>query len=175
MSTFRRVCVGGRGSIQAIQVVMAAGIHLFPFRTEKLSPPAPMVLRKRESRRPPSSGGRTVCASPLFSFAAAERRRPVRRILPPENTSFSIVPDMWLDMSRLAGCGDVLLNSRPSSLGGFQSNQSISLINPTNRKLPSPIKVSEREGASLQDASPASAVFLQTGNPYGINDRLSSI
>ncbi|MFA6883917.1 MAG: hypothetical protein WCQ55_02265, partial [Paludibacteraceae bacterium] len=61
---------------------------------------------------------------PLFSFAAAERRRPVRRILPPENTSFSIVPDMWLDMSRLAGCGDVLLNSRPSSLGGFQSNQS---------------------------------------------------
>ena len=129
MSTFRRVCVGGRGSIQAIQVVMAAGIHLFPFRTEKLSPPAPMVLRKRESRRPPSSGGRTVCASPLFSFAAAERRRPVRRILPPENTSFSIVPDMWLDMSRLAGCEDVLLNSRPSSLGYFQSNQSISPIN----------------------------------------------
>jgi hypothetical protein len=26
-------------------VTMAAGIHLFPFRTEKLSPPAPMVLR----------------------------------------------------------------------------------------------------------------------------------
>jgi hypothetical protein len=28
-----------------IRVTMAAGIHLFPFRTEKLSPPAPMVLR----------------------------------------------------------------------------------------------------------------------------------
>jgi hypothetical protein len=27
------------------RVTMAAGIHLFPFRTEKLSPPAPMVLR----------------------------------------------------------------------------------------------------------------------------------
>ena len=26
-------------------VVIAAGFHLFPFRTEKLSPPAPMVLR----------------------------------------------------------------------------------------------------------------------------------
>ena len=28
-----------------IQVVIAAGSHLFPFRTEKLSPPAPMVLQ----------------------------------------------------------------------------------------------------------------------------------
>ena len=27
------------------QVVIAAGSHLFPFRTEKLSPPAPMVLQ----------------------------------------------------------------------------------------------------------------------------------
>ena len=31
------------------------GLHLFPFRTEKLNPSAPMVLRKRESRSPPSS------------------------------------------------------------------------------------------------------------------------
>ena len=31
----------------------ARGIHLFPFRTEKLSPVAPMVLRKRESRESP--------------------------------------------------------------------------------------------------------------------------
>ena len=28
-----------------IQVVIAAGSHLFPSRTEKLSPPAPMVLQ----------------------------------------------------------------------------------------------------------------------------------
>ena len=27
------------------RVTTAAGIHLFPFRTEKLSPPAPMVLQ----------------------------------------------------------------------------------------------------------------------------------
>ena len=34
-----------RGSV--IQVVIVAGFHLFPFRTEKLSPPAPMVLHTR--------------------------------------------------------------------------------------------------------------------------------
>jgi hypothetical protein len=27
-------------------VAIASGFHLFPFRTEKLSPTAPMVLRK---------------------------------------------------------------------------------------------------------------------------------
>ena len=31
---------------RAIKVVIAQGIHLYPFRTEKLSPAAPMVLRK---------------------------------------------------------------------------------------------------------------------------------
>ena len=30
-----------------IKVVIVAGFHLFPFRTEKLSPPAPMVLHTR--------------------------------------------------------------------------------------------------------------------------------
>ena len=29
-----------------IRVVIAAGFHLFPFRTEKLSPLAPMVLHR---------------------------------------------------------------------------------------------------------------------------------
>src|SRR5918999_3010963 len=46
---------------------MAAGGHLFPFRTEKLSPPAPMVLggqppgrvgRRRILERPPRAGVR---------------------------------------------------------------------------------------------------------------------
>ena len=32
------------------QVTIAQGLHLFPFRTEKLNPAAPMVLRKWESR-----------------------------------------------------------------------------------------------------------------------------
>ena len=34
-------------STEVIQVVIVAGFHLFPFRTEKLSPPAPMVLHTR--------------------------------------------------------------------------------------------------------------------------------
>ena len=32
-------------ALKKYQVVIAAGSHLFPFRTEKLSPPAPMVLQ----------------------------------------------------------------------------------------------------------------------------------
>ena len=32
-------------SVAIYQVVIAAGSHLFPFRTEKLSPLAPMVLQ----------------------------------------------------------------------------------------------------------------------------------
>ena len=36
-----------------IQVAIVAGFHLFPFRTEKLSPFTPMVLRKWESRSLP--------------------------------------------------------------------------------------------------------------------------
>ena len=35
---------------QDIKAVIARGIHLYPFRTEKLSPVTPMVLRKWESR-----------------------------------------------------------------------------------------------------------------------------
>ena len=31
--------------MSAIPVVIALGFHLFPFRTEKLSPVTPMVLR----------------------------------------------------------------------------------------------------------------------------------
>ena len=57
-----RVVISGFGPIMSkrvwplykpctdIQVAIAAGVHLFPFRTEKLSPFTPMVLRKWESR-----------------------------------------------------------------------------------------------------------------------------
>ena len=33
--------------VNHIQVVIVSGFHLFPFRTEKLSPSAPMVLHTR--------------------------------------------------------------------------------------------------------------------------------
>ncbi len=36
-----------------LKAATARGLHLFPFRTEKLNPGAPMILRKRESRSPP--------------------------------------------------------------------------------------------------------------------------
>ena len=39
-----------RALMKRIQVTIAQGLHLFPFRTEKLNLVAPMVLRKRESR-----------------------------------------------------------------------------------------------------------------------------
>ena len=42
---FRRVRLSDR-----IKVMTAQGLHLFPFRTEKLNLATPMVLRKRESR-----------------------------------------------------------------------------------------------------------------------------
>ena len=37
-------------SEQVTKAVTARGIHLFPFRTEKLNPATPMVLRKWKSR-----------------------------------------------------------------------------------------------------------------------------
>jgi hypothetical protein len=67
---------------------MAAGRHLFPSRTEKLSPPAPMVLQQcgRVGRRLPFTGPRPVgvrafLCSPAFSFKviiAAHREKLAR-------------------------------------------------------------------------------------------------
>src|SRR5258706_5048778 len=61
---------------------MAEGSHLFPFRTEKLSPPAPMVL-------PGKPGGRVGCrplcfdapvsSDPGASLFSCERNRPYPR------------------------------------------------------------------------------------------------
>ena len=76
-----------------LSAVIAAGIHLFPFRTEKLSPPAPMVLgaqapgrvgrRRLSSRRAarqvaPSAFGAVSASVELrrrASFVAASSRR----------------------------------------------------------------------------------------------------
>ena len=71
-----------------IQVAIVAGFHLFPFRTEKLSPFTPMVLRKWESRSPPSLRelGKTIpgslsffvcptCAVPWHCFSSAYAER----------------------------------------------------------------------------------------------------
>ena len=65
------------------QAAMAAGPHLFPSRTEKLSPPAPMVLRSQRGRvgsrhlkpRPPLGHpqGRTFFELPPNLTAATPR------------------------------------------------------------------------------------------------------
>ena len=56
-----------------IQVAIVTGFHLFPFRTEKLSPSAPMVLHTRGrvgSRRFYERGANSSNACPLlFSFS----------------------------------------------------------------------------------------------------------
>ena len=60
-------------------VAMAEGKHLFPFRTEKLSPPAPMVL-------PGRPGGR-VGRRPIYSTGSdAKSRGPIFLLGPPAST-----------------------------------------------------------------------------------------
>ena len=54
-----------------IQVVIASGIHLYPYRTEKLSLTTPMVLRK---------SGRV--GSRRLKQAKAERKELVERLAP---------------------------------------------------------------------------------------------
>ena len=67
-----------------ISVVIAAGLHLFPFRTEKLSPPAPMVL----GGQPPGRVGRRRLFDegprkrPFVSLGRSELLSPVRVELP---------------------------------------------------------------------------------------------
>ena len=61
-----------------ISAVIAAGVHLFPFRTEQLSPPAPMVLggqppgrvgRRRINFAKPASGRLRSFRSKCCAFA----------------------------------------------------------------------------------------------------------
>ena len=69
-STFRVV------TVRLFQVAMAPVSHLFPFRTEKLSPDAPMVLpNPRESRSPPffeSPAAREIRCGALFCVCREE-------------------------------------------------------------------------------------------------------
>ena len=62
-------------------MVIAPGFHLLPFRTEKLSPVAPMVLStRRESRSPPFFSNKRLLSEQssdrsLFFVFEAEARR----------------------------------------------------------------------------------------------------
>ena len=69
-----------------LMAAMAPGHHLFPSRTEKLSPAAPMVLRKRESRQPPAfftvSPERNAPGTPFLFSAPCRLRAPRLLALP---------------------------------------------------------------------------------------------
>ena len=61
--------------VHPIKVTTAAGFHLFPFRTEQLSPPAPMVLRNsgrvgRRRLREPRRFLKGRSAGLLFVYAS---------------------------------------------------------------------------------------------------------
>ena len=70
LSKAHRAGAGRRtGKDIIIKAAIARGIHLFPSRTEKLSPAAPMVLRKWESRSPPhKKPGQDASRCPGFPF-----------------------------------------------------------------------------------------------------------
>ena len=60
--------------VRGIKVVIALGIHLFPFRTEKLSPTTSMVLRKSgrvDSRRFLGVRAKVLREGSRFSFESA--------------------------------------------------------------------------------------------------------
>src|SRR6476619_357753 len=76
----------GRVPPLTLSAVIAAGVHLFPFRTEKLSPPAPMVLgakapgrvgRRRISCREGTHESVSPCA---FGCLALAGRQCFRRL-----------------------------------------------------------------------------------------------
>ena len=74
--------------VTVIQVVIVSGFHLFPFRTEKLSPSAPMVLHTR---------GR------VGSRRFFRKRSPLENV--PED-SFAFVGEVWENFLLLSlfGC-----------------------------------------------------------------------
>ena len=98
-----------------IGVAMAEGSHLFPYRTEKLSPPAPMVL-------PGRPGGRVGRRPDIFAKAPAgdcrglllaPRARLTRVVQPgrPDRTCRAI-PD------RRAANGTLVRRGHPLSMAG---------------------------------------------------------
>ena len=89
-----------------IQVAIVTGFHLFPFRTEKLSPSAPMVLHTRGrvgSRRFYERGANSSNACPLlFSFSESlESLESLERL-----ESFLWVADGMID-EQLGGGGKI--------------------------------------------------------------------
>ena len=82
-----------------LQVTIAAGLHLFPFRTEKLSLPAPMVLQLWESRSSPTLIKRVSVRMPSFFLAPGLTNMPPPRHggAPPEEGINPTHNQNWLN------------------------------------------------------------------------------
>ena len=100
LSKAHRAGAGRRtGKEIRIKAAIARGIHLFPSRTEKLSPAAPMVLRKWESRSPPhKKPGQDASRCPGFPFS------PISQIGPIGGQSENTVANKYS-----GGCGAAIL------------------------------------------------------------------
>ena len=96
--------------VHPIKVTTAAGFHLFPFRTEQLSPPAPMVLRNsgRVGRRRLREPRRFLKGRLLRNSGRVGRRRlrEPRRFLKGRSAGllFVYASVAFLFMSRLPFC-----------------------------------------------------------------------
>ena len=83
-----------RHALSQVSVVIAAGKHLFPFRTEKLSPPAPMVL----GGQPPGRVGRR-----RIIFARGRDAMSASRFVPGRLTAGAQLLAPVRDRARAAG------------------------------------------------------------------------
>ena len=73
-----------------------AGAHLFPFRTEKLSPAAAMILRESVGKQPAAHPQRELGGFPVFGSGQSSRDYPPgTRALDSFSTRASFPPDWW--------------------------------------------------------------------------------
>ncbi len=102
-----------RSRTSQFSAVIAAGVHLFPFRTEKLSPPAPMVL----GGQPPGRVGRRRISSRALrgpflghgrELGSSSRSRRIRSSMPG-----------WVEKSAATPCSSNGLTMCSGSVAGL--------------------------------------------------------
>ena len=86
---------------QKNKVAIAKGTHLLPFRTEKLSPSAPMVLRKWESRSLPFLRHNKPVTHSHGLFVFADITKIALSILNKLFSTTSKAVNIWLFLERL--------------------------------------------------------------------------
>src|SRR4051794_1590831 len=91
---------GRAGGLSPFSVVIARGRHLFPFRTEQLSPSAPMVLGPRGPGRVGRRRITSTAAGP--SFGAARRRLGEHHERPLTISAMSVLAIVLIVVTALA-------------------------------------------------------------------------